>query len=90
MSSGYFVASDYAGVEGKDVSMYFGYEQTDANGEWCFVVTELGEETMRVPQSRLGVAPRSDMSEFLLAGIAQWLSRSVTCPVCDGKKVEGT
>lgn len=70
----YYVASDYAGLSGGAVSFYFGYEKTMSD-EWCFVVEEHGEETMRLPQSKLGVKDRWAVEENLMAGVSKWLER---------------
>lgn len=69
-----YVVSDYAGLSGGGVEFYFGYEETQ-DDEWCFVVKEHGEETLRLPQSKLGVKDRWDVQANLLAGIAEWLER---------------
>lgn len=69
----HYVASDYAGLHSKNVSFYFGYEAT-LNDEWCFSAKVKGRDEELIPQSKLGVSRGSDMSEFLLAGIALWLN----------------
>ena len=70
-----FIASDYAGVRGGNVDLYYGYEQTDENGEWCFVATEDGVEQMRIPQSKLGIKDSFNPASNLMAGIAIFVSR---------------
>ena len=70
--SDFYTASDYASVCGGKTSFYFGYEET-LGDEWCFVAKVDGKETIRIPQSKLGVGGGSDMSDFLLAGISLWL-----------------
>lgn len=69
-----YVASDYAGLSGGGVEFYFGYEET-LDDEWCFVVKERGVETLRLPQSKLGVKDRWAVETNLMAGIAEWLER---------------
>lgn len=71
----YYVASDYAGLSGGAVSFYFGYEETLFD-EWCFVAKEHGKETLRLPQSKLGVKDRWAVEENLMAGVAKWLERT--------------
>lgn len=70
-----YTASDYAGLSAGAVNFYFGYEQTMFD-EWCFVAKEHGKETLRLPQSKLGVRDRWDVTENLLAGIGLWLERT--------------
>lgn len=73
MSAGHYIASDYAGLHGGGVDFYYGYEHT-LDGEWCFVVHENGTETMKIPASKLG-SNTFEVTENLMAGIAQWLER---------------
>jgi len=76
MSAGFYISSDYAGVNGGDYSFYFGYEETIKSGddeEWCFVAKKNGVMTDKIPQSKLNVSRGADMSEYLLAGISLWL-----------------
>jgi hypothetical protein len=70
-----YVASDYAGLSGGGVEFYFGYEET-LDDEWCFTAKQQGEETLRLPQSKLGVKDRWNVTENLLAGIVEWLERT--------------
>lgn len=72
-----YVASDYAGLSGGRFAFYFGYEET-LDDEWCFVVKENGEETLRIPQSKLGCKDQWDVTANLMAGISEWLERTST------------
>lgn len=63
-----FAASDYAGVKGKNFSFYFGYEEIDDNGEWCFK-SVINEETSIIPCSKLCAKDQWDCVENLLHGI---------------------
>jgi hypothetical protein len=65
-------ASDYAGFSAKNLSVYYGYEETTTGipdqGEWCFVAKVGGKEILRVPQSQLK-ADRFEVGDCLLAGL---------------------
>ena len=39
MSNSY-EASDYAGAQGKYLQCYYGYEETDENGDWLFIAKQ--------------------------------------------------
>ena len=69
----FYIAGDYAGVESKNVKLYYGYEVTDENNEWCFQVTQNGQEVITIPSSELNVRDTFDCGECLLAGIAKLL-----------------
>lgn len=64
-----YVASDYAGITAKHLDLYYGYEVTDANGEWCFSARVGETEVMKVPQSQLKASDKFDCASCLLAGI---------------------
>jgi hypothetical protein len=66
-----FVASDYAGITGKHMSVYYGYEETTKDGEWCFVARVGETEIMRIPQSRLKAEDKFDCASCLMAGVGQ-------------------
>ena len=77
-----YAASDYAGIKGEGVRLYYGYEETvpeelteyqeeSGDYEWAFVaeIPALGID-MRIPQSDLDA--NGDWSgDYLLAGIAE-------------------
>lgn len=80
-----YSASDYAGLSAGGVEFYFGYEET-LDEEWCFVAKERGEETLRLPQSKLGVKDRWDVQANLLAGIGEWIERRQFAAHDEGRK----
>ena len=65
-----FSASDYAGFDSKNLSVYYGYEETTEDGEWCFVARVKAKEVLRVPASQLQAGDRFDCADNLLAGLA--------------------
>ena len=81
-----YIASDYAGMTGGGVSFYFGYEETTAEEEWCFVAREEGKEPFCVPQSQLEVKDRWDVAANLLAGIGKWLDQRHPAASSEGEK----
>lgn len=64
-----YIASDYAGIRCDGFSAYYGYEETDESGEWCFVATINGEAT-EIPFGKLGARDKFECVECLLHGIA--------------------
>lgn len=87
MSDAVGISDDYAVLEAGGLRFYFGYEFTtakdddDDSGEWCFIVHKMegvrvGDELMRVPQSKLGLRTGTDPVEFLLEGIALWMNKN--------------
>lgn len=73
MSVTVIITDDYAVLESAGKRFYYGYEETDDEGEWCFVADlnplRAEPEKLRVPASRLGVRDREDCAENLLKGI---------------------
>lgn len=80
------IASDYAVVHCPNgMEFYYGYEVTkpakprdDEDAEWCFEFRypKCPRKNFRIPHSELGVSnSQYEVTECLLAGIAQWLSR---------------
>jgi hypothetical protein len=65
-----YIASDYAGIQTKTISFYYGYEVTDENDEWCFHAKTKSGKEIKLPFSRLGARDKFDCGECLLAGIA--------------------
>lgn len=64
-----YSSSDYAGLESKYLKAYYGYEQTDKEGNWLFVA-EFGDNKVSIPSKKL--KPEGDMPvDYLLAGIAK-------------------
>jgi hypothetical protein len=68
--SNFYIAGDYAGIESNGVSLYYGYEVTDENNEWCFVAKADGK-SVTIPSSELGVRDTFECGECLIAGIAK-------------------
>lgn len=66
-----YVAGDYAGIVGKNVTVYYGYEETTEDGEWCFVAKAGETEILKIPQSKLGAQDRFDCASCLMAGIGK-------------------
>lgn len=68
-----YVAGDYAGLQSKNLSAYYGYEETVGDGddaEWCFVARVGEEEILRIPRSGLTTAEVFDCDVLLLEGLA--------------------
>ena len=70
-----YVAGDYAGINSKHLSVYYGYEETIEDGEWCFVARTGETEIMRIPQSKLDASDKFDCASCLLAGMGQLFDR---------------
>lgn len=68
------IASDYATLDTGRLRFYYGYEETDSNGDWCFAVEYNGVEQMRIPSSGLK-CDKFEVTECLLTGIGMWLQR---------------
>lgn len=69
----YYGASDYTGIKIDNLEFYYGYEVTDDNDEWCFLVKEDGIEEMKIPQSQLWYIKDAVMELYLLSGIALYM-----------------
>jgi hypothetical protein len=70
----YYIASDYAGINSKNLSVYYGYEktmQTEDREEWCFEAKYNGK-TVTIPFSKLGLDKsfRCECGDVLLRGIS--------------------
>jgi len=70
-----YVASDYAGFYAKNLSVYYGYEETTEDGMWCFVARVGETEVLRIPQSELKTEDRFDCGSCLLAGLSTLFDR---------------
>jgi hypothetical protein len=70
-----YEASDYAGIEvpSRSVKLYYGYEVTDANKDWCFQ-SSFTDVNVTIPFSALKQFDASldqfECTRCLLAGIA--------------------
>lgn len=68
-----YSASDYAGIQSRNLSAYYGYEETVGDGddaEWCFVAKVGEKEILRIPASKLKSSDTFDCAERLLEGLA--------------------
>lgn len=70
-----YAASDYAGIESKNLKLYYGYEETTDDGEWCFVARVGKTEIMRIPQSKLSAQDKFDCEGCLIAGVGKLFDR---------------
>jgi hypothetical protein len=75
----FYLAGDYAGLTAKNAQFYYGYEQTDSEGNWCFVAT-IGENEIIIPSTKLGVENDFDVVECLMAGIGWVLAKYELVP----------
>lgn len=82
-----YASDDYCGLELKEITFYYGYEETlcphhnkkdcDCNEkEWCFVAKEKGKETMRLSVSNLHPQVGEEPLWYLVAGIGHWLNKN--------------
>jgi hypothetical protein len=85
--TGFYSASDYAGIQTRNAQFYYGYERTqwpdneDDQGDWCFVATiqkqkHLNGETEEIVIPFGSIEGATDMfncDECLMAGIAMIL-----------------
>lgn len=63
-----YSSGDYAGFVSKNLTAYYGYEETE-NDEWCFVA-QFGNEKIKIPSSKLKVDDTFNCQECLLKGLA--------------------
>lgn len=63
------IASDYAEFFSKNLRAYYGYEETDKEGNWCFVAEFNGERVV-ISHKRLKLEAGANVSEGLMKGIA--------------------
>lgn len=81
-----YAASDYAGFENGEYSIYYGYEKTICANhgtkkcpeecdeyEWAFVAEKNGKEVMRLGTGELHHSKNEDPMFYLLAGVAHLL-----------------
>ena len=67
-----YIKSDYAALESKNFTAYYGYEQTSGeNEEWCFVASFNNKE-IKIPFSKLGATDMFNCGYNLMIGVA-WL-----------------
>jgi hypothetical protein len=77
------ISDDYASVDVNGVSFYYGYEETNENGEWCFIIrnnaikqTEnIDDLIIKIPASNLEHTRTCE--EALLCGIEKAIIRGV-------------
>jgi hypothetical protein len=65
----FHVSDDYAFLRGGRWIFYYGYEHTNAAGDWCFVAKLDGKEVVRWSWRKLG-PKKWDVVEILGTGIA--------------------
>jgi hypothetical protein len=68
------IASDYATLHAKNADFYYGYEEEDEEGNWCFVAT-FDDNKIVIPSTKLGVRDDTDTAKCLLAGIGWILAK---------------
>ena len=77
------ISGDYACIDVNGISLYFGYEETDRNGEWCFTIRNDNIKTseninnllIQIPASKIGYTRTCE--EALLLGIEKAIARGV-------------
>jgi len=65
-----YSSSDYAGLVSGTFSAYYGYEEENEDGEWCFVAKDNGKEILRIPSSDLHLDDNFNCEFALLKGLA--------------------
>lgn len=74
MKPDFYSSGDYAGLTTKNFQAYYGYEEVDENGEWCFTA-KFGDENIKVPFSKLKADDQFNCVECLLIGIGWVLTK---------------
>ncbi len=77
------ISDDYASIDVNGISFYYGYEETNENGEWCFTIrnnaikqTEnIDNLIIKIPASNLEHTRTCE--EALLCGIEKSIIRGV-------------
>lgn len=64
-------ASDYAGFSSANLSVYYGYEKTNDEGEWCFEA-KFADQVVVIPFSKLKCDDQFNCVDCLMKGVA-WL-----------------
>ena len=68
-----YSAGDYAGITGGGYSFYYGYERTNGNDEWLFVVIRNGKELASWTARELKADQFDDPMSVLAKGVARFL-----------------
>lgn len=70
-----YSASDYAGLSGGAYSFYYGYEETNDDGDWLFLAKVRGTVVARWTTHDLdGTTAYDQPNDVLMWGIARFLS----------------
>jgi len=77
------ISDDYASVDVNGISFYYGYEETNENGEWCFTIRNnvikkaenIDDLIIKIPASNLEHTRTCE--EALLCGIEKAIIRGV-------------
>lgn len=75
-----YESSDYAGLKGGRFRFYYGYEETDAEGNWQFVAYEGGQERVSFTAQALGAKQFDQPSMVLMKGIARYMDLAYPQP----------
>ena len=67
------ISDDYAVLDAGYYRFYYGYEHTDDDGNWLFLVRKQGKTIFQRTAKQLDVDERADTSEILLVGIAEFI-----------------
>ncbi len=67
------ISDDYAVMDAGDFRFYFGYEHTDDDDNWLFIVRKQGKTLFQRTAKELNIDAMADTSEILLIGIAEYL-----------------
>lgn len=70
------ISDDYAIMRGGKYQFYYGYEETDDNDEWMFVVSEGDKDHLRLTAIDMDLDPEAEPVLILLEGISLWLDQS--------------
>ena len=71
MSNNY-ESSDYAGIDSKNISFYYGYEEIDEDDNWLFIATRNHEVIESWTAEDLGIDKSFEVTNVLMAGIARF------------------
>ena len=77
------ISDDYASIETNGISFYYGYEEINENGEWCFTIRKsdikqtenIDNLIIKIPASNLEHTKTCE--EALLCGIEKAILRGV-------------
>jgi hypothetical protein len=69
------ISDDYASIDVNGISFYYGYEETNENGEWLFAIRKDGNLLFSIPNSKL--ENTNTCEEALLCGIEKAILKGV-------------